>query len=310
MEKDKIHSLDEICQNINNLENVTMKVVCFQTSNGLIIQSSDYLDGTCVSRFNLKIHLDFSYEAFHCVIKCTINTLSRNRIHTLKKWSTIQEAIRYLNAMEIDNKKDVLRQQMNSMKACCVGEKKYELNTIIRAFEYFATSRATYKILRNDYELPSVQTLTRLTSKVKNVNDDIFLKNVFSNLNMKEKTCILLVDEVYVKPMLQYHGGSLFGKAVNDPKQLANTVVGFMIVSLFGGAEFLYKMLPIKGLDSDFLFEQSNIIINQVRNLDGNIVSIICDGNRTNQSFFAKFNRVSPWLTSENIFLLFDYTFI
>ena len=165
--------------------------------------------------------------------------------------------------MEIDNKKDVLRQQMNSMKACCVGEKKYELNTIIRAFEYFATSRATYKILRNDYELPSVQTLTRLTSKVKNVNNDIFLKNVFSNLNMKEKTCILLADEVYVKPMLQYHGCSLFGKAVNDPKQLANTVVGFLIVSLFGGAEFLYKMLPIKGLDSDFLFEKSNIIINQ-----------------------------------------------
>ena len=31
MEKDKIRSLDEICQNINNLENTTMKVVCFQT---------------------------------------------------------------------------------------------------------------------------------------------------------------------------------------------------------------------------------------------------------------------------------------
>ena len=27
MEKDKIRSLDEICQNINNLENTTMKVV-------------------------------------------------------------------------------------------------------------------------------------------------------------------------------------------------------------------------------------------------------------------------------------------
>ena len=86
------------------------------------------------------------------------------------------------------------------------------------------------------------------------------MKNVFSNLNMKGKTCILLVDEVYIKPMLQYHGGSLFGKAVNDPKQLANTVVGFMIVSLFGGAEFLYKMLPIKGLDSDFLFEQRHVL--------------------------------------------------
>ena len=209
--------------------------------------------------------------------------------------------------MEIDNKKDVLRQQMKSMKACCVGEKKYELDTIVRAFQYFATSRDTYNLLRNDYELPSVQTLTRLTSKVKNLSDDTYLKNVFANLNTKEKTCILLVDEVYVKPMLQYHGGILFGTAVNKPKKLANTVVGFMLVSLFGGAEFLYKMLPISGLDADFLFEQTNIIVSQVRNLDGNIVSIICDGNRTNQSFFKKFDRVSPWLTSDNIFLLYYY---
>ena len=58
-------------------------------------------------------------------------------------------------------------------------------------------------------------------------------------------------------------------------------------------------MLPIKtGLDSDFLFEQSNTITNQVRNLLGNIVSIICDSNRTNQSFF---NLVSSWLIDEAI---------
>ena len=60
----------------------------------------------------------------------------------------------------------------------------------------------------------------------------IFLKNVFSNLSMKEKTCIMFVDEVYVKPMLQYHGGSLFEKAVNDPKHLTNTVVGYDCISL------------------------------------------------------------------------------
>ena len=88
---------------------------------------------------------------------------------------------------------------MKSMKACCVGEKKYELDTIVRAFQYFATSRATYNLLRNDYELPSVQTLTRLTSKVKNLSDDTYLKNVFANLNTNEKTCILLVDEVLCK---------------------------------------------------------------------------------------------------------------
>ena len=31
-------------------------------------------------------------------------------------------------------------------------------------FEYFAKSRGWYKLLRKDYELPNISTLTRLTS--------------------------------------------------------------------------------------------------------------------------------------------------
>ena len=307
LEKDKIHSLEQIQQNISSVITIDGGVVCFRIENSLMIQSGDYMPETCVSRFNLRIFHDFSFESFHCGIKCTITPLSRNMINLLTKWSIIEEAVRYLNAIEIDQKKAVLIQQMQSMKPCNVGHKKYSADIIVRAFQYFATSRATYHLLRNDYELPSIQTLTRLTSKVKNINDVSFLQNVFSSQDEKRKTCILLVDEVYVKPMLQYHGGSLFGKAQNNPDKLANTVVGFMIVSLFGGIEFVYKMLPINGLDANFLFEQCNIIVSQMRNLGGKIVSIICDGNRTNQSFFKKFDLVSPWLTSENIVLLYDY---
>ena len=209
LERDEMHSLDDIVRNLAN----NTKIITFQTPNGLMVQSSDYLEGTCVARFNVNIKNDFSFEAFHCGIKCTIKPLSSNRIHILQKWSTVEEAIRFLDMIEINNKKDVLHQQMVSMKSTCVGEKKYNLESIIRAFQYFATSRATYKILRNDYQLPSIQLLTRLTSKVKNIEDDIFLKNIFTNLKQKEKTCILLIDEVYVKPMLQYHGGSMFGQA-------------------------------------------------------------------------------------------------
>ena len=79
LEKDKICSLN-ICQNISHLEIAVMKVVSFQTPNGLIIQPSDYLEGTCISCFN------FRKLFFHCGIKCTMNPLSRNRIHTLNKW--------------------------------------------------------------------------------------------------------------------------------------------------------------------------------------------------------------------------------
>ena len=50
------------------------------------------------------------------------------------------------------------------------------------------------------------------------------ISDIFSNLrDDRQKTCILLLDEVYVKPMLQYHGGIVFGKSVNKPHLLANS---------------------------------------------------------------------------------------
>ena len=150
-------------------------------------------------------------------VKCLISTLIRNRIFLCNKWSTIGEILRYLNCMDNDNKKDVLVQQIDAMSRLNsnnVHEKKYSPEMIVRGFEYFAKSRSLYQQLRTDYQLPSIATLTRLTSKVSNMEDKSFLKNVFQSLNPGQKNCILLIDEVYVKPMLTYHGGELFGKSV------------------------------------------------------------------------------------------------
>ena len=150
----------------------------------------------------------------------------------------------------------------------------------------------------------------RLTSRVHNKTDDIFLNNFFSKLEGNQKQYILLIDEVYVKSMLTYHGGILFGNAVNDPSQLATTVLGFMLVSSFGGSSFLVKMLPVNKLDSTFLFEQTENLLRQIRHAGGEIIAIICDNNRVNQAFFKMFDLVSPWQTRDNIFLLFDFVHI
>ena len=100
----------------------------------------------------------------------------------------------------------------------------------------------------------------------------------------------------------------MFGKAVNNLNVLANTVLYFMIVNLFGGPKFLYKMLPVRNLNADFLFNQANSILSSIRSVGGNVVAIICDGNRVNQAFFfTKFESISPWRTKEGVFLLFDF---
>ena len=220
----------------------------------------------------------------------------------------IDESLRYLNFLEVTRKKDVLHQQLSSMGLTYVGEKKYSDETIIRAFEYFALSRSAYNRLRENFELPSVRTITRITSRVNKLDDNLYIQKLFQNLNdERQKTCILLLDDVYVKAMLQYHGSILFGKAVNHPSKLANTVLSFIVITLFGGPKFLCKMLPVCNLSANFVFEQTNLLLDAIKNAGGKVVATIYDGNRVNQAFFKMFDTVSPWGTTDDMFLLFDY---
>ena len=180
---------------------------------------------------------------------------------------------------------------------------------MVRAFEYLSTSRALYSRLKEDYKLPSIQTLTRLTSKVSKLNDANFIKLVFNSLSDAQKNCIVLFGEVYVKKMMTYHSGSLFGRASNNPSMLANSVLGIMIDTMFGGPTFLSKMVPVAKLIANFLVEQINDLIASIISSSGSVVALICDDNRTNQAFFKRFTTVDnkPWRTMDNLFLLFDY---
>ena len=47
------------------------------------------------------------------------------------------------------------------------------------AFEHFALLRTSYRQLRDDFELPSISTLTRLTSAKKNLDDNHYLHTMF-----------------------------------------------------------------------------------------------------------------------------------
>ena len=91
-------------------------------------------------------------------------------------------------------------------------------------------------------ELPSIPTLTRLTSKIKRQK------------GKRQKRCLLIIDKLYVKSILQYHGGIEFRKAANKPSKLAYTVLSFILICLSGGPKLLCRMFPVKELDAMFLF--------------------------------------------------------
>ena len=87
--------------------------------------------------------------------------------------------------------------------------------------------------------------------------------------------------------MLLYHGKQLFGKSVNNPSLLAQTVLGLMLICLIWGPKFLTKLIPISKLTSAFLFKQIELIVQVITSVPADLKTIIYDGNQVNQ-FFLK----------------------
>ena len=84
-------------------------------------------------------------------------------------------------------------------------------------------------------------------------------------------------------------------------------------LSVYGGPDLLAKILPVCGLDVEFQLLQCQPIIDTIKKQPtGEILAIIADGNRVNQSFFKKMNTVEgkSWLRIDNTILLFDYVHV
>ena len=227
LEQDKI--------NLLQLEEklIGKNVVVFKVGQTTMIQSKNYMQR--VSQFLVKLSDNYSFETYHFGAVCSISSLAANRIVECKTWSCLDEIITYLSNKSLDHKKEILAENLQSMGTKRVGQKLFSPKTILQAFEYFSTSRALYSKLVKDYALPSIRTLIRITSKVDKFEDVKFLKSVLNELPPEKRHCITLIDEVYVKPSLAYHGGTIFGKAVDQPEKLAKTVCCLMLKCLYGG---------------------------------------------------------------------------
>ena len=133
--------------------------VSFVKDDSLFIQSGDFSFG--VPRFVAKVNENLKFSCFHLGVQISIPSLTKNRITTLNSsWSAIEKVIDYLIQHKETKKVKVLHQQIQVMGPVKVGAKLHDLHIVVRAFEYFATSRSLYSKLRDDYQFPSIRTLT------------------------------------------------------------------------------------------------------------------------------------------------------
>ena len=102
----------------------------------------------------------------------------------------------------------------------------------------------------------------------------------------------------------------MFGKAADFPDKLAKTVCTIMIKCLFGGPEFIAKILPVSNLSSNFFKSQLTPILQAINSVvGGRVLAVITDGHKINQKLFRCLNNVpdKTWCGQEGMFLLYDY---
>ena len=181
------------------------QVISFVSDSSIVIQSSNIRSG--IALFSLNWHSNFKFDCNHLGVRYFIPSLSQNRIVKMNRWSVLEEAINDLSKVETSHKNKVLNDYRDAMSsASSVGSIVYSPATLIRAFEYFSCSRESYKLFRRNHHLPSVRTLTKITSKFNNLQSFHFVRIVLDSLQDQQRQVVLLIDEIYVKQSLCYHG--------------------------------------------------------------------------------------------------------
>uniref|UniRef100_A0A1I8JBV1 Transposable element P transposase n=1 Tax=Macrostomum lignano TaxID=282301 RepID=A0A1I8JBV1_9PLAT len=126
--------------------------------------------------------------------------------------------------------------------------------------------------------------------------------------------CIILFDEVYVKPSLRFSGCHTIGYSEDAPRQIARTVLALMVKSFMGGPAYVARLIPIYSLQPAFLYDQVVHLVQLIHQLGGTVVSLICDNHFTNRNCFQLLQGDSavPWLAKnpadpdQPLFLLYD----
>ena len=290
--------MDEAKENVIGEEN---KVFAFCISKVLLlIQSLTFIDGTGIPTYLVKISKDGVISAFHNGVKMSVAIIidSHKKEALCTKWGVLCKVLQHLEQLSENEKnekmkkhKKGLNEQIHSMNFHHVGEKTYSAKIIVLSFMYYAMSRCTYSKMRENFLLPAITTLQRLTARVKRIELSKFIKIMFSTLKPVQKFCIILIDEVYVKKTVSYHGGHIFGITKDDATQLAKTLLTSMIVCLRGGPKFVASMVPVAALTATFQKEETIAILEGIKMADGTTKAIILDNNHVNQAYYNSFEK-------------------
>ena len=123
-----------------------------------------------------------------------------------------------------------------------------------------------------------MRALTKITSTIASKDDSSFLKGIFKTPTPKQRSCVIMQTEVYVKKLLTYQRGTVFGKAATllVPLYLQTQLLGIMINNLHGGLTFVDKMIPATKITANnYLYDTMDLSVRQIEEAGGVVEAVI-----------------------------------
>ena len=145
---------------------------------------------------------------------------------------------------------------IEQLKLCFLPKsaRHYSPDLLINSFLWHMTSNKLYLKLRDLFIPPCDRRLRTLCSDqtvTKSLVDIRYLHKRIEKLTMEERTCVLIIDEIYTAKKIEYSNGQFYG--VNDDGDKAKTVLAFMIQSLMCKYRDVVLLIPTTILTVDCL---------------------------------------------------------
>jgi hypothetical protein len=325
-------------------------VVDFQRHRGCVMRDRDKIVILSFSEpfrdidYSLSINSDFHITAFRSNTKLSLAKF-RDILgfqYRLTRWLQVDAILTRLKVADLDEEKEVngavekLKETLRYMnklsskyeflfdqlllRVVPSEARRYSTFMIMKALNMFMVSRVSYRNLRTFLALPHPDTLMKGIGSAADVGSlsdaERISKIVFDAVSDIEKYCLIIFDEIYVKPSVRYRSGHVFGYATDDSSKLARTVLAFMIKPIFGTRSYVIRLLPVFKLTAEFIELNLLELIRIVESSGAITVGIMSDNLSTNRKLHhnlkqkfsgaEQFKIQHPLDSERSLYLLFD----
>lgn len=218
---------------------------------------------------------------------------------------TVNVISNLIDSLKSNDKNEKTLSFLQSQIQLCLQSKftyRFQPETMVISSMLLFISPHAYKFLRKTgiIVLPCPNTVKKLCAELSpsaSPNDNFlaYIREKQQSLKLHECFVSLMLDEIHIKPYLDYKGGSIVGTG-HDGTDLATTAHVFMIQSLLCDFKDVVHILPVHKTNGSNLFSVIHNVVIGLEAIGFKIIVIVTDNNSINKkavSYFANPPQVS-----------------